>query len=416
MTFISAGAALALCLGGSLAAQPNQHGWRGPERNGIYPETGLLKQWPASGPQMLWETEDVGKGHSSPVVVGGRLYITGLNENEDQEMFSAYNLQGKKLYTTAYGKPWNGPYPEARTTPAIVGDKAYVISGDGKVVCLNTADGKILWSVDGASVFGRKTGTWGISECPLVFDGKVIFCPGGEQTAMVALNAQTGKVIWKSPSLHETSNYASPLLITHNGKQQIVTLAGKSAFGVDPATGKIQWTFSNWGLKARGEKISPNMALYKDGRIFFAEGYGMNSFQLELNADNTGVKETWVNNDISTHVGGYVLLNGVVYGSNWISNGMGNWVAVDWNTGKTIYDTAWSGGKSKGSIISADGMLYCYEERHGTVGLVKPGKTFDVVSQFRITKGTGPYWAHPVIDKGVLYIRHGGYMAAFKIK
>ncbi|MDF9829025.1 PQQ-binding-like beta-propeller repeat protein [Parabacteroides sp. PF5-6] len=402
------------------ATAQSQYGWRGPNRDGIYPESGLLKTWPAEGPQLAWETEDAGKGYSSPVIVGDRLYLTGMNEDEDKEIFSAYTLDGKKIYEVVYGSPWKDSYPETRTTPAIVGDKAYVISGNGEVVCLRTANGDIVWTVDGNTSFGRKTGTWGTSECPLVFDNKVIFCPGGEQTAMVALNAETGETVWKSPSLNDISNYASPLLITHNGKRQIVALSGKAVIGVDPDNGRIAWTFDDWGQSATAqgwEKISPNMPLYKDGRIFSCNGYDMNSFLLELNDDATAVKLVWRNDDLDTHVGGFVLVDGTIYGSNWINNGQGNWLAVDWKTGKTLYDTAWGGGKSKGSIIAADGMLYCYDERRGAVGLVNPTpEKFDVVSEFRITKGEGPHWAHPVVHNGILYIRHGNALMAYKVK
>ncbi|MDR0894353.1 MAG: PQQ-binding-like beta-propeller repeat protein [Prevotellaceae bacterium] len=408
-------------VGGSamtLSAQ-TQHGWRGPLRDGIYPDKGLLKVWPEAGPQLLWETVEIGKGYSSPTIVGNRLYITGMNEDETQETFSAFTTDGKLLYTVAYGTPWKESYPETRTTPTIVGDKAYVTTGNGTVVCLNTADGSTVWKVDGVAVFGRKTGRWGISEGPLVFDNKVIFCPGGDMTTVVALDAATGKTVWKSPTRHEPTNYTSPLLINHNGKKQIVTITGKAVIGVNVDTGAIEWAFDNWGRPTEGqmsEKISPNTPIYHNGCIFFSEGYDMGSHLLQLNNDGTAVTAKWSNPDLDTHVGGYVLVDGVFYGSGWKGNNAGNWMAVDEKTGKSLYDTAWT-GKSKGAIIYADGMLYLYEERRGTVALVRatPEK-LDVISEFRITKGEGPHWAHPVIDNGVLYVRHGSFMGAYKIK
>ena len=408
---------------GAISMESNaqdQHGWRGPGRDGIYTETGLLKEWPAEGPEQLWETEDVGKGYSSPVIVTGHLYITGLNEDEDKEIFSAYTLDGKKTYEVIYGTPWLKSYPEARTTPTIVGTKAYVISGIGEVVCIDTQSGDILWKIDGPGQFGVKTGIWGVSESPLVFGNKVIFSPGGDQTAMVALNAETGETIWQSETLGERCNYASPLLIEYNGNKQIIALTGKEVIEVNPADGKIMWRFNDFGHNAeeRGwEKILPNTPLCKDGKIFVCNGYDMNSFMLQLNDDLTAVNLLWRNDDMDTHVGGFVLVNGTIYGSNWISNNKGNWVAVDWNTGETKYNTDWGSGKSKGSIIADDNMLYCYDERRGYVGLVKATpEAFDVVSQFAITKGQGPHWAHPVINNGILYIRHGSALMAFKIK
>ncbi|MCD7976632.1 MAG: PQQ-like beta-propeller repeat protein [Tannerellaceae bacterium] len=234
---------------------------------------------------------------------------------------------------------------------------------------------------------------------------------------MVALHAQTGEVIWKSPALGEHGSYVSPLLINHHGKKQIIAAGGEHVFGVNAENGNIEWKFEDWGKEKKGEKIAPNTPIYKDGRLFFSFGYNMGSFQLQLNEEATDYEVIWRNDDFDTHIGGYVLVDGILYGSNWINNTQGNWIAVDWETGETRYDMAWSGGKSKGSVISADGLLYCYDERRGTVGLVNPTpEKFDVISEFRITQGEGPHWAHPVIDQGILYIRHGNALMAYRIK
>ena len=404
----------------SLSAQ-SKYGWRGPENNGSYPDKGLLKAWPKEGPQMIFEALDAGKGYSSPQVVGDRIYITGMNEQENMEVFQCYTLDGKKVYSTEYAKPWGQSYPETRTTPTIDGDKAYVISGNGVIVCLNIIDGKIVCSVDGGTKYGRKTGRWGTSECPLVFDDKVIYTPCGDQTTMVALNKNTGEEIWKSKTLNNISGYVSPILISYKGKRQIVGSTATNVIGVNPETGEIEWTFDDWGPKHTGatptrDNIAPNSALYQDGKIFFCHGYDLNGFQLQLADDLKSVTCTWRTDVLDTHHGGYVLVNGVIYGTNWINNNDGEWCALDWKTGATIYNVKWGGGKGKGSIITADGMLYCFDERRGTIGLVRPGKTFDVVSEFRITKGSGPYWAHPSIANGILYVRHGEAMYAFKIK
>lgn len=409
------------CIAQGTQSGQSVHGWRGPLNNGSYPDTGLLKEWPQGGPEMIFETLDAGKGYSSPQVVGDKIYITGMNEQEDKEVFQCYSLDGKKLYTTEYGNPWKQSYPETRTTPTIDGDKAYVISGMGEIVCINIADGSIAWSVDGGTKYARKTGMWGTSECPLVYDDKVIYTPCGDQTTIVALNKNTGEEIWKSKPLGDKSGYVSPILVTYKGKRQIIGSTSLNAFGADPETGEIMWTFDDWGPKhtgkpSRWDNIAPNSALFQDGKIFFCHGYDINGFQLQLSDDLKSVTCTWRTETLDTHHGGYVLLDNVIYGTNWVNNNDGNWCALDWNTGETIYETKWQGGKGKGSIITADGMLYCFDERRGMVGLVRPGKTFDVVSEFRIAKGSGPYWAHPSIADGKLYIRHGEAFYAFKLK
>ena len=405
----------------SFKPEPSLHfdGFRGPNRDGNFSdEKGLLKQWPEAGPQLLWETEAIGKGYSSPVVVGDRLYVTGMSEDQSQEVLHAFSLDGKLIYSTPYGKPFKGSYPETRTTPTINNGKAYVISGMGDVVCINCKDGKIVWNIDGLNTYASTTGNWGTAECPLVFDNKVIYSPGGNQTTVVALNKDTGKEIWKSPSINDKRNYTQPALINYKGKKQIVGGSCNYYYGINPETGEIEWKFGGWApANSRFENIAPNGPVYNNGQILFAQGYGINTTTLKLEDDLKSVSLAWNNKDLSTHHGGYVLLDGVVYGSNWINNSNGNWVAIDWATGKTLYSDAWSGGKGKGSTVCADGMLYCYDERRGFVGLARPNKEhFDVVSEFRITKGSGPHWSHLVIHNGVLYVRHGEYLAAFKIK
>ena len=392
--------------------------FRGPNRDGIYSaESGLLKQWPTNGPQLLWENSDLVQGYSSPAVISGTAYITGMNEDKNQEVFFAIDRNGKTLYKTPYGKPWKATYPETRTTPTIVDGKAYVISGMGEVVCINIADGSIVWTVDGGTKYGTATGNWGTAECPLVVDNKVIYSPGGKQTTIVALDKETGAEVWKSRSLGDNRNYVQPTLISWNGKRQIVGGTNNYYYGADPETGEIQWSSKDWFSVPDDENIAPNGAVFKDGILVFSQGYGINTTAFKLADNMKSVSVAWKNNDLSTHHGGYVLIDGVVYGSNWVNNNSGNWVAVDLMTGKTLFNEAWSGGKGKGSTVYADGMLYTYDERRGFVGLVRPTKDkFDVVSEFRITKGSGPYWSHIVISNGIMYVRHGEYLAAYLVK
>ena len=407
--------AIALFAISELSAQ-TPHGWRGPQRNGFYSETGLLKSWNSEGPTLLWSAADIGKGYSSPVVVDNRLYVTGLDNADEKEVLSVFALDGKMIHQVVYGSVTTASYPEARTTPSILGSMAYVVSGSGEVVCINTENGQIVWKVDG-NTFGRRTGSWGTSESLLVFDDKVIYSPGGNQTTVVALNAQTGELVWKSRPLDEHSSYVSPLLINHNGHKSIIGVGGRSAYGINPVTGNIDWTFDDWGHNREGsERIAPNTPLFYDGHLLFSFGYDKGSFMLKLNDNATAVSLVWRNDDFDNHHGGYVLVDGIIYGANWINNGSGNWMAVDWKTGQTKYNYAWS-GRSKGSIITADGLLYCYEERRGTVALVKPTpEKFDLISEFQITQGEGPHWAHPVINNGVLYIRRGPALMAYSIK
>ena len=409
-------AAFVLACGALDAQTASPYGFRGPTHDGIYPDTGLLDKWPANGPQLLWQDLEIGKGYSSAVAVGDRVYVTGMTEDGKQETFICFSKDGKKLYTAPYSAPFDKSYPETRTTPTICDGKAYVVSGSGEAVCLDCATGKVLWKVDLFKTFGSTTGNWGTSECPLVFDDKMICTPGGNKTAMVALNKDTGAVIWQTKSFNNPRAYISPILVEWKGKRQIIGSTQNHIFGVNPDNGQIEWSFTGWKGGSRWDNIAPNSPIFKDGKVFFCHGYDINAYQLQLNDTMTDAKVAWKNEVLDTHHGGYVLLDGVVYGSNWINNGSGKWCAVDWNTGKTIYEVEWPGGKGKGSIIAADGKLFCYDERRGYVGLVKPGPKFEVVSEFRITQGDGPFWPHMSIGDGVLYVRHGSALMAYKIK
>ena len=391
-------------------------GFRGPLRDGHFPETGLLKQWPETGPQKLWENLDLGKGYSSATVVGDRIYITGLTEDGTQEQFLAIGLDGKTIYKVPYGKPWKASYPETRTTPTIHDGKAFVISGAGDVVCIDCKDGKIVWSVDGTAVYKSTTGMWGTAENALIFDGKVIYTPGGDVTTMVALDEKTGKEIWRSKSLKDKRSYSSPILIEWKGKKQVIGGSLSYFFGVDPDNGEIMWTFSGWHRPDERDNIPPNSPLFKDGKVFFSQGYDIGAYMLQLSDDLRSATQVWKNDDMDTHHGGYVLVDGVIYGTSWKNNTSGDWCALDWNTGKTLYAKAWS-GKGKGSIIYADGLLYCYDERRGTIGIVVPdGKDFKTISEVRVDKGSGPYWAHLTLNNGILYARHGEALVAYKVK
>jgi outer membrane protein assembly factor BamB len=406
-------------------AQTGQKGWRGPERNGIYVETGLLKEWATDGPDLLWETEIIGKGYSSAVIANDKIYITGMSEEGNKEILSAFSLDGKQIFQVEYGASWDKSFPETRTTPTIVDDNLFVISGSGEVVCLNIADGTIKWKIDAGTEYKRKTGTWGTSECPLVYDNKVVYTPGGERTTVIALNKDDGSLLWETEALNDESGYVSPLLINHNGKRQIISITAHWFLGINPDNGKIEWkipmiisennTWAKSGNYDGRHTTLVNTPIYHNGKIFVTNGYDQGSFLVQLNDDATNITVVWKNETLDTHHGGVVLFEGKLYGSNWENNSKGNWCSVDWETGKSLYDEPWS-GKGKGSIIFADGMLYCYDEKAGFVGLVKPADKFDVVSQFKIKKGSGPFWAHPVIDNGKLYIRHGEALMVYAIK
>jgi outer membrane protein assembly factor BamB len=396
------------------AAWGQQYGWRGPGRTGVYDEKGLMKTWPASGPALLWEATGIGKGYSSTTVTKDAVYITGSKDSTD--VLTAFTQDGKKLWNVEYGSMTkNVSMPESRCTPTYYNGKIFVISGQGVLSCFNQ-EGKLVWSVNHYQKYNAPLPRFGISESPLVVDNKVIASPGGNIAAMVAFNVDDGKVVWETASLNEGTQYTNPLLVEEEGLKAIITHSQTYIIAINAKDGKLIWKFDFGSVNddKKGNKNYINTPLYRDGFLFAANGYGQTAAKIKINFDGSEPTLVWKNPEINPHVGGMVLIGNYIYSSTHDNNSKGRWICVDWTTGKTMWITDWN---NKGSIISAEGLLYIYEEKNGNVALVKPsGEKLDIISSFTVTKGDGPYWAHPVIDKGRLFLRHGDYLAVYSLK
>ncbi len=231
----------------------------------------------------------------------------------------------------------------------------------------------------------------------------------------IALNKANGTVIWKSASLNDKPGYVSPIIISYAGKRMVVNVSLSHVFGVDVSTGEILWKVSHAKADDNDELIKCTTPLYKDGMVYVTGGYDTGGMMIKIADDGKSAKVVWTDSVLDNHHGGVVLVNGYIYGSNWVNNNFGNWCCIEWNTGKKMWEQPWN---TKGSIISAEGMLYIYDERFGNVGLIRatPDK-FDLISSFKVTLGdSGPFWAHPVIHNGVLYLRHTNALMAYNIK
>jgi outer membrane protein assembly factor BamB len=379
--------------------------WRGPERDGKYPEKNLLKEWPAQGPELLWSVTGFGEGYSSPAVTTDGIYLTGMVDGNGY-LFSL-DLKGKERWRTSYGLEWQDGHDGARTTPTVVGDKIYIMSGTGKVVCFNTADGKIVWQVDLVQSFDARNLKWGMTESILV-DGDRLFCtPGGSKAMMVILDRISGKTIKIIQGNGEKSAYASPTMITHNDTRMILTMTGRSLVGLNAETGEYLW----WQKHKTKYDINPNTPIYHQGYVYAVSGYGTGGQLVKLSPDGKSIEMVWSDETLDSQIGSVILVDGYIYGSGHKNKG---WHCIEWKSGKVKYTAKELG--NKGNIIFAEGLLYCYSE-NGDVGLVRPNpEKFDVISSFEISEGSGPHWAHPVIASGKLFIRHGDVLQAYDIK
>jgi outer membrane protein assembly factor BamB len=391
--------------------------WREENRTGVSAETGLLKSWPAEGPTLLWSNLELTKGNSSASFGKNKIYITGLKDGND--ILYALDMNGKILWQTVMGRAWTDSYPESRATPTVEGNMVYTCSGYGDLACIDGTTGKIIWSYKASELNKGTFGKWGIAESLLIDGDKLYFSPGGPETMTVALKKSTGALIWKSESLNDKPGYVSPILINYAGMKMIVNVSMGYVFAVDATDGGILWKVphaqSTDPNMKRFELIKCTTPLYKEGMVYVTGGYDTGGMMVRMAADGKSAKVAWTDQVLDDHHGGVVLVNGYIYGSNWVNNGNGNWCCIDWNTGEKKWEQSWN---CKGSVIAAEGMLYIYDEKNGNVGLARatPEK-FDLVSSFKVSQGSsGPFWAHPVIHDGVLYLRHSNALMAYDIK
>jgi outer membrane protein assembly factor BamB len=213
--------------------------WRGPDRNGIYSEKGLLKSWPSEGPKMIWSYQGLGSGHGNAGMGKDKIFILGMQDKTG--ILYAFNYTGKLLWKKEYGPEWDENYIGPRSTPVVIGDRVYFESGKGMVFCYSTFNGDKIWSVDLLKKFNANNITWGMAES-LLIDGDRLYCtPGGKENNVVALNRFTGETIWTSPGNRQPSAYCSPALIKHNNTSLIVTMTASSIIGTDAVTGKFYW-------------------------------------------------------------------------------------------------------------------------------------------------------------------------------
>ena len=394
---------LLLSLSFSFALGQIESQWRGPDRDGVYPDENLLRKWPDAGPRLLWFVEGLGAGYSSAAVTSDRVYLTGMIRGEG--FLFAFDMEGKLVWRASYGPEWDGSRPGARTSPTVVGDRLYLMSAEGPAVCFST-DGKKIWSVNLMQEFGARNIEWGMTESLLV-DGDHVFCtPGGQNVMIARLDRYSGKTIGKIKGNGETSGYCSPLLVKHGERRLLLTMTAKSVVGIDADTGEYLWRHSH----VTPYDLNANTPLYHNGYLYTVSGYNTGGQMFKLSENGESVRRVWSQDTLDSQMGAAVLVAGYIYGSGHQNRG---WHCLDWKTGKVRYTAREIG--NKGAIIFSDGMLYGYSER-GDVALVKPNpQKFEVLSSFQIKKGSGEHWAHPVIKDGRLYIRHGDALMVYHI-
>jgi outer membrane protein assembly factor BamB len=396
-----------------------ENGWpqfRGPRRDGISDERGLLQEWPEAGPRALWSVTNIGRGFSSPVISNSRLVISG--DFGEQLVLLAFDLNGKPLWRATNGASWKTPYPGARASATFSAGRLYHENAHGRVACLDANTGRESWSVDVLRQFGGTNITWGLSECLLVDERAVFVTVGGQDALVVALNKTNGAVLWKTPALYdsgeeralENASYVSPILVQFDSRRLLIGCSLRYLYCVDADTGALQWTQP---MRTAYSVLALTPALIGDG-VFMTAPHGKGGGLWHLKSGGTGrvdAEEMW-RSDLDTCQGGVVLHSGKIIGSFY--GGRKGWAAVDPNSGSVLYQIS---DFAKGAPMSADGRVYALAEDGWMLLLEPQAGAFAVRGKFRFAQARErDAWAHPVILNGRLYLRLHDTLTCYDVK
>jgi outer membrane protein assembly factor BamB len=421
--------------------------WRGPNRDAICTETGLLKEWPKGGPKLLWDSKKVNKdpsvgvGLSSLAIAGGKIYTMGdilkveqvefknkegkvakknVTKGGNVLVFCLDAESGKELWKTAIGPPSvGGPGGGTRCTPTVDGDRVYALTTQGKLVCLKTGDGAILWQKDLVKDFGGRTpGFGGYAESPAIDGDKLICAPGGKKACLVALNKLTGDTYWTSEApMNDGTGFGSVVKTEVGGVKQYITLAHKQLglIGVEAETGKFLWSYN----RIANNTANAPTALVKGEYVFASTGYGDGgSALLKLVPNGNGgvkVEEQYYfkSRELQNHHGGMIMLGDYIYGGHGHNNGLP--FCLEWKTGKFAWSPERGAGSGSAAALYADGRLY-FRYESGEMALIEASpKGYRLISSFR-PQISGNGWPHPVIHQGRLFLRGHDQVLCFDIK
>ncbi len=382
--------------------------WRGKARTGISEEKGLLQKWPKNGPKKIWTSDEAGLGYSGFTIQDGKLFTLGAyGKKEYLIAFSANS--GEKIWSVEIGELLtNGWGDGPRMSPSISDHKVYALGGKGNLICVDI-DGKIVWQKNLVKDLGGKVPGWGYTESVLIDNSKVICTPGGEDGTLAALDANTGKTLWRTKDFTDGAQYSSPILISHQGTEQYVQLVMKNLVGLNPKNGNILWQ-SSWPGKVA---VIPT-PIYSNGNVFITTGYGVGCKLVSIG--NNQPKDVYQNKVMKNHHGGVIKVGEYLYG---YSDGVG-WICQSFKTGELIWNEKKALGK--GAIAYADNRLYCQGEGDGRVVLIeatpkgwKPMGEFTIEPQTTRRNPRGRIWTHPVICGKKLYLRDQEYILCYDI-
>lgn len=398
-----------LALGGSTATQTPEptewFQWRGPNRDGISTETGLLQAWPKGGPPQAWRTTGAGNGYSSFSSSGGRLYTLGARANVEYVM-AFDRATGKKVWEYQNGRRYQNDRGDGpRSTPTIEGDRLYVLGGSGDLTCLDNATGKRIWSINLVQKFGGVNPYWGYSESPLIVGDRILVNAGGSRASIVAIAKADGATLWQSHN--DEAGYSSPMLMRTGSLNHVIFFTGARTLAVDPRDGRLLWSYN----KVSNGTANIATPIVRGTRVFFSSDYGTGAALLEIRAAGNlaSANEVYFTREMRNHHASSVLVDEHLFG---FSSSI--LTALKFDTGVMAWRDRSVG---KGSLIFADRRLYLYSE-DGVVGLAEASPTgYREHGRFTLSQQNGlPTWSHPIISGGLLIIRDQDSIYAYNVK
>ncbi len=401
---------------GSISSANDWPGFRGPNRNDISEEKGLLKKWPDEGPKLAWKCEGIGIGFSSVAVVGKRVFTIG-DRKDSSFVFCIDRDSGEKLWSTKLGQP-GGNYAGTRCTPSVDSESVYALGQFGDLVCLNVADGSERWRKNLKMDFKGSEGGWNYTESPLVDGEKLMVTPGGSEASMLALDKKTGEVIWKGVVAKggDSAGYSSMVAAVIGKKKQYIQLMANGLVSFDAENGKMLWRYGAGGDRFGGNTANIPTPIVKGNQVFATAGYGRGGALLTIT--NSGgsfqVKENYFESSLNNRHGGVVLVGDKLFGD--VDQNGELWCA-DFKTGKVKWKSnKKTEGRGSISLTYADGRLYLRYD-NGWVSLIDPTATsYKEVSAFKVPNGNSQCWAHPVVADGKLFIREKDILWCYDVK
>jgi outer membrane protein assembly factor BamB len=399
--------------------------WRGPNRDAVSQETGLLREWPRAGPDRVWTSRDAGRGFGGPAVVGDRVYLLGaLGDRDPVEHALALDAAGKKVWAAAIapaydfrGNEWSlGP----NSTPTVDSGVVYALGSQGVVVCIDNT-GREKWRKDLVKEFGGRvnpvTGSglgWGYNWSPLIAGNLVVLAPGGDDGLLLALDKTTGAVVWRSKAAADDCTYSSPILAEFGDVPQVVYAAETKVYGVALKDGGLLWAYEK---KRQAEEIVAATPVVHGDRVFVTgSAAGAEVFRVTQAGGKFAAESVWESRQFANLHGGVVRVGGHLYGSHETRA----WACLDFATGKVAWEARRPG---VGSLCFADGCLYCLTADDGTVSLVEASPTdqrvkgqFRLPERSRLRRPSGQVWTHPIVANGRLYLRDQELLFCYAVK